>query len=75
MKYFHRRATKKNMAVEGDRRLKDEREQQNRRMQHKLVRIVVSDFCCWMPVSIMAFVQLGGMIFCFVQVFLDNTLI
>ena len=36
------------------------REQENKLLQRKLMRIVASDFFCWMPISIMAFLQLGG---------------
>ena len=38
----------------------DARKEENERLQRKLMRIVVSDFLCWIPISIMSFCQLGG---------------
>lgn len=29
-------------------------------MQRKILRLVMTDFCCWVPISIMAFLNLGG---------------
>ena len=29
-------------------------------MQRKIYRLVVTDFCCWVPISIMAFVHFSG---------------
>ena len=29
-------------------------------MQRKIYRLVATDFCCWVPISIMAFVNFSG---------------
>ena len=29
-------------------------------MQRKILRLVMTDFCCWVPICIMAFVKLAG---------------
>nr|CAB3263306.1 uncharacterized protein LOC108950436 [Phallusia mammillata] len=35
-------------------------EKQNQEMQKKIIRLVFTDFFCWVPISIMAFLNFGG---------------
>ncbi|XP_078493335.1 G-protein coupled receptor GRL101-like [Ciona intestinalis] len=32
----------------------------NAAMQRKIIRLIITDFCCWVPISIMAFLSIGG---------------
>ena len=57
-----RAASKPNWVIDSNPRLKKQRDEQNKRMQRKLLRIVVSDLLCWIPVSIMAFCRLAGQV-------------
>ena len=38
----------------------NQREKQQSRMQRRISRIIITDFLCWIPICIMAFVKLGG---------------
>ena len=38
----------------------NQREKQQSRMQRRILRIIITDFSCWIPICIMAFVKLGG---------------
>ena len=40
--------------------VEDMRNKENKRLQNKLLRIVASDFLCWIPVCIMTFVHFAG---------------
>ena len=55
----NREATKVKPAVFNS-NMEDVRENENKRLQIKLLRIVASDFLCWMPVCFMAFIHFGG---------------
>ena len=44
-------------------------EQQAIRMQKRIARIIATDFCCWIPICIMAYVRLGVMYSNFVYQF------
>ena len=37
-----------------------QREKQQFRMQRRISRIIITDFLCWIPICIMAFVKLSG---------------
>ncbi|CAK8675565.1 unnamed protein product [Clavelina lepadiformis] len=32
----------------------------SKKLQNKVLRLVVTDFCCWVPISIMAFINFSG---------------
>ena len=38
----------------------NQREKQQSRMQRRISRIIITDFLCWIPICIMAFVKLSG---------------
>ena len=57
---FFREAAKQSKAITENLEAKKSRDKQNLLLQRKLARICASDFFCWIPVSIMAFLQLSG---------------
>ena len=46
--------------ISSSRHAKKMRSQQLARMQKRVSRLVVTDFCCWIPICVLSFVQLGG---------------
>ena len=38
----------------------NQRDKQQSRMQRRILRIIITDFLCWIPICIMAFVKLSG---------------
>nr|XP_039260639.1 uncharacterized protein LOC120336918 isoform X3 [Styela clava] len=40
--------------------MSNDRDDENRTMQLKILRLIITDFCCWIPICIMAFCKLGG---------------
>ena len=54
--YFeiYRRAKKSSAKVRSNRS-----EQQAARMQKRIARIIATDFCCWIPICVMAYLRLG----------------
>ena len=46
--------------VSSNRHVKKTRSQQLIDMQKKVVRLVVTDFFCWIPICVMSFIHLGG---------------
>ena len=51
---IYRRAKKSAAKVHSNRS-----EQQAARMQKRIARIIATDFCCWIPICVMAYVRLG----------------
>nr|XP_039259229.1 G-protein coupled receptor GRL101-like isoform X2 [Styela clava] len=37
-----------------------EKDDGNRSLQRKILRLIITDFCCWIPICILAFCKLGG---------------
>ena len=69
---FLRDTAKTSSAIKGRESLKLQRSKQNSKLQGKLSRIVISDFFCWMPVSLMAFCQLAGLIYLWLPRIIQN---
>ena len=55
--YMH--STKNDSEMENDRRKKE-----NAKMQRRISRIIISDFCCWIPVCILTFLDFSGFFMC-----------
>ena len=51
---IYRRSNKMAVSIRSNRS-----EQQAARMQRRIARIIATDFCCWIPISIMAYARLG----------------
>ena len=52
---IYRHSTKNDNQIESDYRNKE-----NNRLQRRISRIIISDFLCWIPICIMAFVNFSG---------------
>ncbi|CAK8675570.1 unnamed protein product [Clavelina lepadiformis] len=55
--FFSRRRTLKHKDSIVGKNLAEER---TRAMQRKIIRLIATDFCCWVPITIMAFINFSG---------------